>query len=334
MALLKCLNHGDLNGLKDLLNSKNINSPVSKFGDPPLYHFISYITNKGFSFAYAGYSIIKVLIDHKADINYVRDGKNVLSILCNSRDDSVLKMIKLLLENKIQTDGLLLEYPAIKYAIDTNNVKIVKLLLENNIKITYCAIKCYDFWCNDNYSIMTKMLLEHTPTNFLPFIFLRSYHDVLPVVCNYGCLNIFKQITIPDEATSSLFSLFFDREIDYPYFPNKHVYPFMGNHEKYCNFMTNRKQSISNSSLLEIVILNISGFDGMCYCRVNMLGDKKDLNDYIEMAKILINLGANTNIVKIPTVLIPYITEVKNTLCRYLLDFFPKVLVDIVINYV
>jgi hypothetical protein len=322
------LNYGNLKGLRDLLNSNEIkiNGLISKYRTSPLYHFICNITKNEVFIVKNDIDIVKLLIDHGADVNYIWKKKNVLSLLCNCRDDSAetVDMIKLLLDNKIDNDNPSLRQPAITYAINTNNSNVVKLLVENKIEIKYHTISCYNRWFDEDYSIVTKILLEYTPPEILTMILSNVRSDILLTICNYGCLNIFKKIIY----TPNLFSLIFGDEIDldYEFDPVK---IFMEQHD--CWLVSG---NIIESTLLKTVILNINEFkDYECWCRKNILGDGKDLNNYIEIAKILIILGADTYNIEIPDVLKSYVAEIKNTLCEYLLHFVPKVLVNMITDY-
>jgi hypothetical protein len=326
------LNHSNLQGLEDLLNYKkiNINGLVSKYRTSPLYHFICNITKIYNSITKDDYEIVKLLINHNADVNYIWRRKNVLSLLCNSHGNTSnrIDIIQLLLDNKISANDPSLKYPVIKYAIDTNNWKIVKLLLKNKIEISHSAISQYNHWTDHEYSVMTKLLLEYISPNILPFIISYSKWNVLLILCNYGCLNNFKHLMFNPDLFKSLFGEEFNA--NYVYISDFDIYPFMRLHT--CDARISKY--FFHSSLLRIVTVNIHEFKNYnCHCRNDILGDGKDLNNYIEIAKILIILGADVHNIEIPDVLKLYIIEVKNTLCEYLLHFLPKVLVNVIIDY-
>jgi hypothetical protein len=352
-SLKTFLNNCDLKNIKNILNPEKINIWIDGYTPPPLYYFIlkinqslvseedliadqrvrispeeGQIADQEFLILDNYFKMVKLLIDYGANVNYIWNGKNLLSIMCNSHRDSdeTLNIIKLLLDNKAEADNSSLRHPAITYAACMNNHKVFKLLLENKVKITSRTINYYKYWFDNDYandySNITKLLLEHIYPEILPQVFLQRARDVILMMCNYGCLNGFKQIItiLPNLKEECMYYLCDD------------IILFMSGHDTFCDY---GPEWVSELTLLEIVIMNINIFEDYdCSCRNNILGDGKDLNNYIEIAKILIDLGADTNIEKMPTVLVPYIMEAKNTLRGYLLDFLSKVLVDMVINYI
>jgi hypothetical protein len=329
------LDNHNLQGLKDLLNYNKIkiNGLMGKYRAAPLYHFICNITKYHVCVSKNEFDIVKLLIDYNANVNYIWRKKNVLSLLCNSTDASgeTLNIIKLLLDNKIDNYNCSLKYPAMKYAIDKNNWKTVRSLLENGIEILPSVISSYKHFFNDKTPFMTKLLLEYLPPKILATVY-PQHNNIMPIaLCDYGCLNIFRQLV----STPDLLTLNFNKKFNINHtfhFIDPMATPFMLLHN--CGLSQKFR---GDFTLIEIVILNINAFkDYNCSCgKNNILGDGKDLNNYIEISKMLITLGAiaDKNRIEIPSGLLVYINEVKYTINNCLINFLPKVLLNIIMNY-
>jgi ankyrin repeat protein len=312
--MIKHLNNRDINSINKLLKSGyNVNVPVNIFGHPTLFFFIKLITRSDAPIESKEYDIVKLIIDHKADVNYIKNGKNVLSLMCSihNNKDSTIKIIQLLLDKKTDNNNPLLNRTALDCAINAKNTDVVRLLLNNKITINNATFDRYEHHFAFYNRDITKLLLEHMS----PKILLRNifqHGDILMDVCNLGCLNAFKQL--------------FHKKIN------------MDRRYTIVTFVDGC--SWYRVTLLEIVLLNINAFNRIC------LSSDKDFNNYIEIAKILVLRTSELKsehfldycvlrmkpfcVVKLDDTLRSIIKEITNP---PLLTFFPMVLVNIINEY-
>jgi ankyrin repeat protein len=184
---------------------------------------------------------------------------------------------------------------------------------------------------------MTRILLEHLSTRqSIKGIF--DGNNYLLNVCNLGCLNAFKQLI---EDVSDINKKYDKIEI------------FM------INFISTERHALisvpppyKNISLLQMTIANLNHID----ISFNKKHIVDNYNGYVEIAKLLIDRGANIEefvpsyfntfskhtrdlIVKNSPTFLPndviksYINEFKNKIVEQLLIFVPKVLAVMITDY-
>jgi hypothetical protein len=345
--MIQYLDQRDIKSIEHLIKNENFNVNHKSFVlmksnkfqyQPLLFYFVHTLTTEPSVF-YGVYrvdfEIIKLIVDCKADINYVSEGFNVLSLICqHAWNYTVNEVVQLLLDNKIDANNSLLNYPVINYAANRHNFGCVELLLKNSVPIDETVFTSYTGHFNFLNMNMTKLLFDHMPEENTWFtkkefeelyckfkkidydkselkdcythkIFDVSYSTFLLHLCNMGCLKLFKQL-INRRATIDL-----ERRHDHiSIYTDQHIWKIV----RY------------DLTLFKVVLLNIH------LCRDN------NLNNYIEIAKILIDNGADT-IKRIQSVnpvesIETYVVERKHIINDNLLLYLPNVLVNMVCSYI
>jgi ankyrin repeat protein len=310
-AMKGFLRKRNVDSINNLIKRKkfNVNAPLSGSRCLILFHFIQMIIiHQDKPIGDVEFKIVKLIVESKADINYINDGFNVLTIIHKfNRDiDETKNIIKLLLDNKANNYDSELKQSALDYAVKSKNLQSIRLLLENGVVPNETIFGRYkNHFYYDNL-LITKLLLEYMPSEFL---FKSTINDkkLLVRTCNLGCLTATKQIIKNEIDINQTYisSLFFER----------HTVVFC-------------------ATLIKIVMRNIRGFKkSNDDIRKNILGDGKDLSNYIEIAKLLIDYGIDTTDVKLNKTIRSYVIERKNTLVEYLLNHVPKVLAILITSY-
>jgi hypothetical protein len=300
--------------ISGLINNKkfNVNLPLNGSKHPTLFHFIYMILNQHEkSIGDQEFEIVKLIIEAKADVNYISNGLNVLTMIYKFKRNinETENIIKLLLDNKADNYNPLLNRSALDYAVKSDCWRSVKLLLKNGIIPDETIFNKYRYHFAYNKGPVTKLLIEYMPSNILlKDIFANRFEcdELLCGACNMGCLNAVKQL------------------IKY--------YISCCIHQQICTFIT--INTVTNLSLLEIVMLNINEIETSTdQTRKNILGDGKDLDNYIEIAKLLVDHAPYTTKTKSNKLIHSYAVKRKNALNKYLLIHFPKVLINMILKY-
>jgi ankyrin repeat protein len=306
----------NIKSINDLIKNKkfSVNAPINGDEQHVLFHFIRMIlTQHEKTIEHKEFEIVKLIIDSKANINYISNGFNVLTMMCNSTKNinEKEKIIKLLLYSKADNYHSLLKHSAMNYAVESDCWKSVKLLLKNGIIPDETDVtKHVNRWSRFNVPI-TKLLYEYTPFEILFKIMNKTQKNKIQILhgaCNIGCLNVVKQLIEYD-----IYSIYITCTATLTFLTHEHVV---------------------HKSMLEIVILNIKAIKtSNDQTRKSILGDGKDLNNYIEIAKLLIDYGACDATIESNTIIHSYAIKRKNTTDGQLLLYFPKVLVNMIIEY-
>jgi hypothetical protein len=289
-----------------------------------LFNFINTITasNSSIDISLEELKNVESLLNNETNINYMSNGLNLLSLICRSKmySPNTIKIAELLIEKKINVNDPLLNPLPIESAIKKNRLSLVQLLLENKAQIN-------EFVFNNHikhFSILrrplTKLLLEYMPKNRILKI-MFNYNNFLMYTCNLGCLIAFKELVHNNIDVDKIYNgvevfLMHSFNAQFGFYP-------------YSEPM--------NLTLLQIVMLNVNNYDNqleMFEWKKNILGHNKDLNNYIEIAKILINLGANLEDIELNKIIKLHIIDNKNKIIDWLLLFFPRVLTIMITNYI
>jgi hypothetical protein len=300
------LKNRDITSINELIkNNFDVNVPLCRRGKPVLFHFIHMILSHAKIIGNKEFEIIKLIIENKADVNYVNGRFNALSLIYkfNRNFDETKNIIKLLLDSKANNYDPLLKKTALDYALDYKDWRSVKLLLTNGVIPIASTFDRYIHHINYDNGPIVKLLFEYTPFNVL-----NNFNKVqLPyLACNLGCLNIVRRLIdtcININQNSYIIKLFMNNVI------------------------------IRDKSLFELVNLNIKEINSNYSLRGNILGDGKDLYNYIEISKLFIDHCAVTTKDKLEDIVQSYIDKRKNTIIDQLLLYIPKVLVNVILNY-
>jgi hypothetical protein len=311
-----------INLIDDLIKNKNfdVNAPLNNLNQPPLFHFVHMILTHVF-IGNVDFEIIKLLVESKADVNYISNGFNVLTLMYK-HNISILKttnIIKLLLVNKANHISSI-KNNALEYAINSSlwlyntstehlkcsySIEPLKLLLKYGVTFNESIFNCYSDHFSNHRINTTKLLLDNVcPSTNSSLKHMFTNINSLQRVCNLGCLTAVKQLITNDSHIDKVYK----RVILY-----------------------GTEEILHNVSLLEIVlrhidILNSPKSDSAQY-------NFNDLDNYVEIATLLINYGANTNKILPGTPLRNIVIVRNDTIKAHLLDYVPKVLVNIIMDY-
>jgi ankyrin repeat protein len=160
--IIKCLKNYDIESLdKKLINTKQTNSMSL------LYVIKNYVENHEKKYRQINGLIdtCKLLIKHKADVNFCKSSNTPLTMISRCTQDirNSNLIMKLLLDNKADVTSY--SNHAIDCAIKAENYENVKLLLEYGADIHSCGKPKLSLWRNIHYSPinfeMTKLLVEN-----------------------------------------------------------------------------------------------------------------------------------------------------------------------------
>jgi ankyrin repeat protein len=311
------LRNRNIKSISDLIKNKkiNVNAPLNGAGHPTLFHYIYMIlTQHEKTIEHKEFEIVKLIIKGKANINYINNGFNVLTMMCNSKRniDEKENIIKLLLHNKADNYHPLLKHSALSHAVKSDCWRSVKLLLKHGVIPDETILTEHINRLGYYNASITKLLYEYSPFDILFKVMDNSQYTIVSLLygaCNMGCLNAVRKLIECD-----IYSVCSDVC------------------EKISLFIT--YNLIENTSMLEIVMLNIKTIKtSNDQTRKSILGDGKDLNNYIEIAKLLIDYGAYTIKIKSNEIISSHANKRKNIIDEQLLLYFPKVLVNLIIGY-
>jgi hypothetical protein len=293
--------------IDDLIKNKrfDVNVPLNKLNHPTLFHFMLMILTQ--HDRKIEFRIMESIIEGKANINYVNDGLDVLTLIYKHKKNiEAENIIELLLKNKANNYNLGLKKSALDYAVESGCGRSIRLLLKNGVVPNETIFDKYNgYLFYDNIHI-TKLLFEYMPDDFL---FKKKFtFCVLGCAIVIGCLNVFRRYVIHGVINVNIACR--------------------------SSWLFVTPNIIKNKTPLEIVLLNIKEIKkSPDNPRCNILGDGKDLNNYIEIAKSLIDYGGDTNEIKLDETISSYAISRKNTVTDCLFKYFPKVLMDIIICY-
>jgi ankyrin repeat protein len=291
-----------------------VNLPLNKSNHHTLFHFIHLIlTQHEKTIGDQEFEIVKLIIEAKANVNYINNGLNVLTMIYIFRRNinETENIIKLLLDNKTDNYNPLLNHSALDYAVKSDCWRSVKLLLKNGVIPDETIFSKYNDHFLYHKGPITKLLIECMPSEILfNNIFIDKIKDgsLLCIACNIGCANASRRLLESD------------------------TYYGCGIYNRLSTFVTHN--IVDQQTLLKIVMLNIKDIETSTdQSRKNILGDGKDLSNYIEIAKLLIDYGACIEESELNEIVHSHAIKRKNIINEYLSLHFPKVLVDVIIEY-
>ena len=153
----------------------------------------------------------KILLKHKADINYKRNSNNS-TCLYKAVENNNTKIVKLLLNHKADPDNELIDGATpLLIAVQNNNPKCIKLLLESGVdinKITKMGITPLFIACQYDFVNSVKLLIEHKADINKK---LKKYYNLLNstmVENNIDCLKLLikNKINLEEKNGDSLFN--------------------------------------------------------------------------------------------------------------------------------